>query len=231
MSTHILYGRWPYTAMLSKVDMAAQRAYLGVEKYAALSAREKIILLLIPGDRYVSNSELRQYIPKLHAVDLGRVLSKFRDAGYLESKGRSNAMKYTLSAHLARFMRDAHAAGNLILNGGMSSVLNAGSSVPNVSGVLSQKEEQLVQQLGLSAELREELLQYREKRRHSRQTTDKMVIRLCQGRYITLTQLSILLDRGVSALRRDCIASLVRHGKLVHKEEKLTHMEQAYTSL
>ena len=218
--------------------MAAQRAYLGVEKYAALSAREKIILLLIPGDRYVSNSELRQYIPKLHAVDLGRVLSKFRDAGYLESKGRSNAMKYTLSAHLARFMRDAHAAGNLILNGGMSSVLNAGSSVlnagssvPNVSGVLSQKEEQLVQQLGLSAELREELLQYREKRRHSRQTTDKMVIRLCQGRYITLTQLSILLDRGVSALRRDCIASLVRHGKLVHKEEKLTHMEQAYTSL
>ena len=235
----------PYTAMLSKVDMAAQRAYLGNEKYAALSAREKIILLLIPGDRYVSNSELRQYIPKLHAVDLGRVLSKFRDAGYLESKGRSNAMKYTLSAPLARFMRDAHSAENpksgggenSVLNAGNSvlsaesSVLNAGSSVPSVSGVLSQEEDMLVQQLGLSAELREELLQYREKRRHSRQATDRMVIRLCRGRYITLSQLSILLDRGVSALRRDCIAALVRHGKLVHKEEKLTHKEQAYTSL
>lgn len=242
----------PYTAMLSKVDMAAQRAYLGSEKYASLSAREKIILLLIPGDRYVSNSELRQYIPKLHAVDLGRVLSKFRDAGYLESKGRSNAMKYTLSAPLTRFMREAHLTdgaklhedASSVLNRGRSSVLNgessilnAGSSVLNgesaVSGMpeaLSREVNQLVQELGLSAALCAELLRYREKRRHTRQVTDEMVIKLCQGRYITLPQLSVLLDRGASVLRRDCIAALVRHGRLVHKEEKLTHKDQAYTS-
>ena len=246
----------PYTAMLSKVDMAAQRAYLGHEKYASLSAIEKIILLLVPGDRYVSNSDLRKYVPKLHAVDLGRVLSRLRDAGYLESKGRSNAMKYTLSASLAKFMKEGQSPEDVspngvigsVLNGGGNTVLNSGSSVLNGggntvlnSGSCTNKVDKarfafppdvysIIHQLNIPLELRDLLYRYREKCRHTRQETDDIVMKLCQERYLTISQLSILLDRGLAALRRDCIAALVRHGKLKHKEEKITHKNQAYTS-
>lgn len=75
---------------------------------------------------------------------MGHILSKLRDAGYLESKGRSNAMKYTLSAPLAAFMQSAQSAESAenniessVLNGessvlnGSSSVLNGGSPVLN----------------------------------------------------------------------------------------------------
>lgn len=110
--------------------MAAQRAYIGAEKYRSLSVSEKVILLLVPGKQYISNADIRHYLPQLHSVDVGHILSKLRDAGYLESKGRSNAMKYTLSAPLAAFMQSAQSAESAE-NNIESSVLNGGSSVLN----------------------------------------------------------------------------------------------------
>ena len=73
-----------------------QREYLLPDRYDRLSAEEKVILLLIPHDHYVSNQDIRVYTPGLHAVDLGKMLSHLTREGYLQSKGRSNAKKYTL---------------------------------------------------------------------------------------------------------------------------------------
>ncbi len=267
----------PYVSMLSKSGMAAQRAYMGAEKYMSLSVSEKVILLLVPGKGYVSNADIRQYLPQLHSVDVGHILSKLRDAGYLESKGRSNAMRYTLSAPLAAFMQSGQAAESgendiessvlngtsSVLNGdasktlndcgsvinsenpvlSTSSVLNGTSSVLNGTGsVLNSKApaemaddevgvcdaRTLAQKLSLPTELQEELQFYRQKQRHTRWETDAIVLKLCQGRWLTPPQLSILLDRTPKVLRRDCIAALVRHGQLTYKEEKLTHQNQAY---
>lgn len=245
----------PYVSMLSKSGMAAQRAYIGSEKYNELPAIEKIILLMIPGDRYVSNADLRQYLPRLHSVDLGRILSRLREAGYLESRGRSNAMKYTLAAPLASCMLSRQSA-NASTDQAGSSVLNDGSMVPNGHACMVLNEESsvlngntstvlnggvtdedslvsydahtLAQKLEFSEALQEELQRYRQKQRHSRQDTDDIVLKLCQSRHLTILQLSILLDRTPKVIRRDCIAPLVRHGRLVHKEEKMTHKNQAY---
>ena len=228
----------PYAAMLSKRDMVVQCAYMGSEVYNRLSVLEKVVLLMIPRDGYVSNADLRKFLPRLHAADLGRILGKLRDAGYLDSKGRSSAMRYTLPAPLIAMMKDASNQESSVLNGGKSSVLNGGkSSVLNGAEATAIDDERsgddismLEKKFMLSDDLRHDLKTYRKKQRHTRAETDVMVLRLCRGRYLSIAQLSVLMNLGIAALRRDCISSLVRHGKLVHREEKTTHKAQAYTT-
>lgn len=54
--------------------MYMQQEFLGYEKYARLMAEEKIVLMMIPADGYMSNQDLRVYVPRLHPVDLGKLL-------------------------------------------------------------------------------------------------------------------------------------------------------------
>lgn len=111
-----------------------------------------------------------------------------------------------------------------VLNARNSSVLNAGSfSVLNA--VLS-----LERALQLPEALCRELARFRSKSRHTRDETDSIVLKLCEKRELSIQQLSILLDRSIAVLRRDCVSPLARHGQLKYTKDKATHREQSYTT-
>ena len=300
---HKVVWSLPYLAMMDRDVMYVQQEFLGYEKYARLTAAEKIILMMIPADKYVSNQDLRLYIPQLHPVDLGKRLARLREEGYLRSKGHSSATKYGLTDKLAAQIRALHSLShderNSGLNGGENSVLKKGNSGLNgeVSSGLSGKEEisdnstnfealtnsklinnqksylstpedsglntegnsglkneysglsdggnslliaeesdnstvvRTMQELGLSEDLRQAVGEYRKSSRQARHTTDALVWELCRGRSISLTQLSILLNRRTHSLRRDVVSPMVRYGKLKYIKPKGNDPDQAYTAV
>lgn len=156
----------------------------------------------------------------------------------LQGRQTLSILPLPLLAPLAAFMQSAQPAESA-KNNIESSVLNGSSSVLNSEEAAEMANDEvgvcdacaLAQKLGLPTTLQEELQFYRGKQRHTRWETDAIVLKLCKGRWLTPPQLSILMDRTPKVLRRDCIAALVRHGQLTHKEEKLTHQNQAYRTV
>ncbi|MBQ8516549.1 MAG: putative DNA binding domain-containing protein [Akkermansia sp.] len=238
----------PYLAMLDKNVMLVQQEFLGYEKYARLSSAEKILLLMIPCDEYVSNQELRLFIPRLHSVDLGRMLSHLREEGYIQSKGRSNATRYGLVDRLSKLIKSLgdtlppvehlEKKSVSVVNPEKSSVVNEASSVVNpekssvvnVDSSVVTHAEKMAQELHLPDELCKALEAFRKKQRHHPEETDNMILALCEGRYISLTQMSVLLDRGAYTLRHNSLAPLIRHGRLSRLHAEKTHKDQAYTT-
>lgn len=253
--------------------MYVQQEFLGYEKYARLTTEEKIVLMMIPADRYVSNQDLRVYVPRLHPVDLGKLLAHLRDEGYLRSKGRSSATKYGLVDKLAAQIRVLNTSGNSGLNAEENSLLNSRLSQgdePNANKISSELSDdndaslfhipdrdtslnsllntgensllsakgsdnsalfRTVQELNLPEDLKLAVEEYRKKARHVRETTDQLIVKLCIGRQISLSQLSILLNRASEPLRRDVVAPLVRHGKLKRTMMSDNDPDQAYTAV
>lgn len=238
----------PYLAMLDKNVMLIQQDFLGYKKYARLSSSEKILLMMIPYDRYVSNQELRLFVPRLHSFDLGRMLSHLREEGYLQSKGRSIATRYGLVDRLAKLVKTVgeefppveRQKKNLdsVVNTEKSSVVNSPisvvneekSSVVNDADSVVTRAEKMARELCLPDELCQALAVFRKKPRHHPEETDSMILSLCKGRYVSLTQMSVLLDRAAYTLRHNCLAPLIRHGRLTRLHAETTHKDQAYTT-
>lgn len=58
-----------------------------------------------------------------------------------------------------------------------------------------------------------------------------IIIALCQGRYLRLRELSILLDRSPETLRDSYVSKLVKEGRLLQKyQDNPSHRDQAYTT-
>lgn len=142
---HKVVWELPYLAMVDRNVMYVQQEFLGYEKYARLTAEEKIMLMMIPADGYVSNQDLRLYMPRLHPVDLGKRLAHLREEGYLCSKGRSSATKYGLVDKLAEQIRVLNTSGNPGLNDAGNSGLNGENiaAYKDVSDKLSGNNELL----------------------------------------------------------------------------------------
>lgn len=224
---------------------------------------------------------IEPYVPRLHPVDLGKLLAHLRDEGYLHSKGRSSATKYGLVDKLAAQIRALNTSGNSGLNSEESSLLNFElsrgdePSTKKISNELSADNDaspfhisdrdtplnsllntgkdsllntgedsllsakgsdhsalfRTVQELNLSEDLKLAVEEYRKKARHVRETTDQLIVKLCIGRQISLSQLSILLNRVSEPLRRDVVAPLVRHGKLKRTMMSDNDPDQAYTAV
>lgn len=220
---HKVVWALPYLAMMSRNVMYVQQEFQGYEKYARLTVEEKIVLMMIPADRYVSNQDLRVYIPRLHPADLGKLLAHLRDEGYLCSKGHSSATKYGLVDKLAEQIKALNTPGNSGLKDGNSGLNAAESDNPTVASIM--------QELGLPGDLRQAVEEYRKKSRQARHTTDNLVWNLCKGRSISLTQLSILLNRETHSLRRDVVSPMVRYGKLKYTKPSENDPDQAYTAV
>ena len=206
------------------------------------------------GDRLCKADEVsrmlrdKDVVTRLHSFDLGRMLSHLREEGYLQSKGRSIATRYGLVDRLAKLVKTVgeefppveRQKKNLdsVVNTEKSSVVNSPisvvneekSSVVNDADSVVTRAEKMARELCLPSALCQALAVFRKKPRHHPEETDSMILSLCKGRYVSLTQMSVLLDRAAYTLRHNCLAPLIRHGRLTRLHAETTHKDQAYTT-
>lgn len=94
-SPHRVVWRLPYVGMISKEKISDIVNLIGEKSYTALSSFEKLVLVSIPFNGYVSHKDIMGLLP-MHTADLSRYLAKFVSRGYLKTQGHTRAMRYCI---------------------------------------------------------------------------------------------------------------------------------------
>ncbi len=197
----------PYVSFIPQERLDKVAALVGASEFALMDWREKLILATMPEDEFVGNKEIRQLIPT-HAADMTKFLSNLVAKGYLETSGRSSATRYKLRT-------GEEGSG-------------AAASVEEPAPEVLTPFERLARDLKLSDAEIDMLRQYHTSKRNAPFVTDKVVLTICKGRWVTAAQLAILLNREPRPLRNKVIQPLHRHGKMRLRHEESTHHDQAY---
>lgn len=215
----------PYLSLVPRRIQETQLHFMGAEKYNKLTTWEKILLLLIPADQYVSSKELREFFP-IHQADMRKILSKLRDEGYLQDSGKSNAKKYSLEDKLGEEVRRAYTADNFMAP-------KDNFMVPKSSNTATiPAHKRVIQELGIPVSLEKQIEEYRRKDRQAPEGTMSLILDICHTRWVTTLQLSILLNREVRPLRKNFLQPAILCRKLEHLyPESPKNKNQAYRTV
>ena len=229
----------PYLSLVPRRIQEAQLHFMGAEKYHKLTTWEKILLLLIPADQYVSSKELREFFP-IHQADMGKLLSKLRDEGYLQDSGKSNAKKYSLKDKLGEEVRKAYTAVSFMApkddfmapkDDFMAPKGDFMAPKPSNTATIPA-HKRVIQELGIPAPLEKQIEEYRRKDRQAPEGTMSLILDICHTRWVTTLQLSILLNREVRPLRKNFLHPAILCRKLEHLyPESPKNKNQAYRTV
>ena len=199
---------------------------------AIITIDEKEVLAIevspaTPEQKLVSSKELREYFP-LHQADMGKILSKLRDEGYLQDSGKSNAKKYCLADKLGQEVAKAYSETHFMApkNEFMAprddfmapkddfmapKIPSAASEGPTLSA-----HERVIRELGIPSQLEGQIEEYRGTTRQNPKVTMSLILDICRTRWVTALQLSILLNREVRPLRKNFLQPAILCRKLEH---------------
>jgi ATP-dependent DNA helicase RecG len=203
------------------VDDAA-RAWLGQLSDFRLDDLEVRAVLLVRDKGSVRNADLRE-VTGADVLQASKVLRKLRDAGLLRDHGKGSATEYLPGSGFPG-LRDPAARSDKQEPGSNRQKLDENRqelSTPN-----RQELAAVGQELGLEPELLEEIAGLTPKARP--QQLHPIILRVCNGRWVTAEQLARLLDRDMPRLVRGHLSPLVGETKLERRYAEAQHPNQAY---
>ena len=179
-----------------------------------------------------------------HSHDLTRALSTLVRAGHLESTGASRGTVYFFPGDRARVERNLGRGTFAFPETGQQldlfgRVEQSGRSQQETDS--SQQERRSSQQASRSSHQetgdsqQESLLAIaqpvRERPTAPRKLVESVILQLCTGRFLTLQQIALLLNRSPGTLHNHYLGRLVREKRLALKyRETPSHPNQAYTT-
>ncbi|MDF7798704.1 putative DNA binding domain-containing protein [Pontiellaceae bacterium B1224] len=233
--------------------LAGLRNKFGAAAFDQLEYVERVALALASSEGTVNHARLKAVTTE-HPVDLSKMLQHLTTMGMLESTGGRGAIYHvkgeaipkpedvfgTTSPNLDHSLPNLdHSSPNLD-----HSSPNLDHSSPNSSdkrdkdGCLLSEHLNLpvIDDLGqLSDTLRAHLEtladEPREKKKLNRETLIQVILKICEGRFVTLRSLAGLVNREPETLRGQYLRDLVKERKLALAFPTTpTHERQAYTS-
>ncbi len=173
--------------------------------FKRFSQDEVQALVIADIEETVDNARLRQ-ICSLHAVEVTHLLQRLMAKGALVQEGQGRWSRYRLPARHS----EQSGAGSVHKDGG--SIHNGGGSVH-------------------SAEMQAIAASAREQSRLPPEKMERIILELCQGRWLNRTDLAELLDRNPDGLRSRFLTPMVAHGHLrLRYPDKPNRADQAYTA-
>lgn len=171
------------------------------EKFSKFNKNEVQVLVTADVEGVVDNSCMRQ-ICTIHAADVTRLLQGLVAKGALVQEGQGRWSRY----RLPETSHSVHkVAGDSVHKAARDSVHGA-ELLAIAQHARSQKRLQ-------PAEM------------------ERIILELCQGRWLTRNQLSELLDRNPDGLRSRFLTPMVAHGRLrLRYPDKPNRADQAYTA-
>lgn len=229
---------------LRMVDLFPEEVMAGLKArfgsgFERLNHVERVALALAASEGTVNHSRLRAVTTE-HPVDLSRTLQHLTQVGMLESTGGRGAV-YHLPGESIPTPDDVFGPPARI---SMPSSPNLSGSSRNLSEnrdadgclITEQLELPVIDDLvALSPRLRSNLESLaagpRSKGKVDREVLIRVVLRLCEGRFVMLRSLAELVQRKPETLRDQYLSRLVRERKLTLAFPKTpTHERQAYTT-
>jgi len=208
----------PMISLMPKEAFDGLRNRIGTA-FDGLAEGERVALAtaLIEGD--VTNTRMQDLVSD-HPSDITKLLRGLVDKGLLETDNQRRWTRYSLPSAIAP-RRD--------LFGPEPSVLPADSSVlPGNSSALGPDSSLLPSK---GEEWKAAAAKIAGKGKVSKEEMEAAILELCQGRFLTLTELASFLDRAAQNLRNKYLTPMVRAGKLRFRyPDQPNRTDQAYTT-
>jgi len=199
--------RLPMVSMIPEESLARLEELFG-EKFIKFNKKEVHALVTADVEGVVDNSRMRQ-ICTIHAADVTRLLQGLVAEGALVREGQGRWSRY-------RLPETSHSVHKV-----------AGDSVHKVGDSVHKAAGDSVH----SAELLAIAQPARSQKRLQPAEMERIILELCQGRWLTRNQLSELLDRNPDGLRSRFLTPMVAHGHLrLRYPDKPNRADQAYTA-
>jgi ATP-dependent DNA helicase RecG len=211
--------RLPMVSLIPDESLARLEGIFG-KRFNQFSKNEVQALVTADLEGTVDNSRMRQ-ICTIHAADVTRLLQGLVARGALVQEGQGRWSRYRLpdTGHVLSETGDSlHNRGDSVHNAG-DSVHKTGDSVHKAGD--SVHSDAL---LTIAAPARNQ-------QRLQPDEMEKIILELCQGRWLTRNQLAELLDRNPDGLRSRFLTPMVAHGRLrLRYPDKPNRVDQAYSS-
>ena len=199
--------RLPMVSLIPEESLTRLGELFG-EQFSKFNKNEIQALVTADVEGVVDNSRMRQ-ICTIHAADVTRLLQGLVAKGALVQEGQGRWSRY----RLPEISRSVHKP--------------AGGSVHKVGDSVHKAADDSVH----SAELLAIAQPARSQKRLQPAETERIILELCQGRWLTRNQLSELLARNPDGLRSRFLTPMVAHGRLrLRYPDKPNRADQAYTA-
>ena len=220
--------RWilPYFGLASKDEVCQLIASLSEDQRKNLDTDDIIVLSILLAKRASSHSEIKQLYPR-HSADISKTLSKLKRLGVISAKGNKRASVYFISKeYQSKIIK-------ISLNNGGNSLDNGGNSLDNGGNSLEKSQLQTRDELlaVFDNDLKILIEETSAKSRWDLESILQLIPQICRGRYFTLHQLSVLLNRNKEYIRNRYIQYLVALGKLQKRCKEDNDPKQAYTAI
>lgn len=229
----------PFTSFIPEDSKERLRDHFG-DEFDHLAPEECLALVLAETEGQVSNARL-QLTSQSHPADLSKMLRGLVKRGFLTPTGEGRSQSYALpraiSDHPSLFSRPSSGIGNSGDNGRRSAPTSSSSGDNSVSYVdkdLSyvDKEESSGDNATGSGDdwiLQEIAAEARTKQRLGAARMESIILRLCQGQWLTISTLAQLVGRDAHHIRGHYLKQLVKRKQLQTKyPDKPNHPDQAY---
>jgi predicted HTH transcriptional regulator len=217
-------------SLMPEASVEYLRSQFG-EVFDTLSQAERIALVTAHAEGCISHARLTE-LTKEHPSDLTHILHGLVEKRLLESEGKAMGTFY--------FLPGAHP----IEDSGAKEVfgLNVFGSQREAKGSSSGHKEPSSGYKGLSSGHSEELQQHIENlqsiaepvastQRAPKELVICTILKLCDGRHLSLAELAELLNRDPDTLRKIFIRSMLSENQLVPEHPNIkTHPKQRYTA-
>jgi ATP-dependent DNA helicase RecG len=204
--------RLPMVSLIPDESLARLEGLFG-KQFKQFSKNEVLALVTADVEGAVDNSRMRQ-ICTIHAADVTRLLQGLVAKGALVQEGQGRWSRYRLPDAGHSLHKDGssiHKAGDSVHKGG-NSAHKAGDSEH-------------------SDDLLAIALLARNQQRLQPEEMERIILGLCQGRWLTRNQLAELLDRHPDGLRSRFLTPMVAHDRLrLRYPDKPNRADQAYTA-
>ena len=202
----------PLASLIPEAVERELRELVG-DAYAQLPELDRIILLLAHWFGEIGNADVQPYCRE-HPRDIGTHLKSLVDHGWLNRSGQARGTRYRLPGRLE--------TGQLF---------PAAEPAPEIS----EQKPAASEQKGVDSEQYDELLAMaapiREKGRADKALVRETIVRLCEGRFLSLRTLAELLNREPDSVRNHYITPMLREGLIQARfPEHPNHPQQAYSA-
>jgi ATP-dependent DNA helicase RecG len=218
----------PMVSLLPEKAVQNLRDRFGVQ-FDALESAERQAVVTAEAEGEVSNGRLQQ-ISTDHPSDISQMLQRLVTRGFLTQFGKKRGATYQITPETAE---DSLVAGSDSTHSEPDSTHSESDSTHSGSGG-EVSHEQLATEIAtsleaLGADLQDLYARAQRGGRLAREDMCRLIIGLCQSRFLTPRQLAGLLNRRAISLQQHYLRGMVESGNLTLRyADEPNHPQQAY---
>lgn len=220
-------------------------------RFAELDKNAQLALAITLSERILTHSRLCQ-LSNSHPSDVSKVLRLLVDKGFLSLTGSGRGAVYRFTQVDATSPDDVFGAVSSTISAESSTISPASSTISVDSSTISSDRDRTkrdalgrliasqfnlpfvdsIEALHTDYRLKLELIASiaRQKKWLEKSSMEEIIVKLCEGHYITIRSLAQILNRGERTLRQDYLSKLCKQQKLRRAfPDTPNHEKQAYT--